>query len=92
MEVNLKCLLEDKFQRVTRKNTAGNANVLTISAQHGSGDRAEERADRLERDAGQHQAAQGRIGRCRSANGKIPQGNRAEWVKMMVKKRRMNNV
>lgn len=29
------CALEDKFQRVTRKNTAGNTNVLTISAQHG---------------------------------------------------------
>ena len=29
------CVLGDKFERVTRKNTAGNTNVLTISAQHG---------------------------------------------------------
>lgn len=29
------CCFGDKFQRVTRKNTAGNTNVLTISAQYG---------------------------------------------------------
>ena len=29
------CCFCDKFQRVTRKNTAGNTNVLTISAQYG---------------------------------------------------------
>ena len=29
------CCFCDKFYRVTRKNTAGNTNVLTISAQHG---------------------------------------------------------
>lgn len=30
-----KCKLEDKFERVTRKNVTGNTNVLTISAQQG---------------------------------------------------------
>ena len=35
MDSNSKCTLENKFNRVTRKNTAGNTNVLTISAQHG---------------------------------------------------------
>ena len=29
------CILADKFQRVTDKNSVGNTNVLTISAQHG---------------------------------------------------------
>ena len=30
-----KCTLDAKFQRIFRRNTAGNTNVLTISAQHG---------------------------------------------------------
>ena len=29
------CLLCDKFQRISDKNSAGNTNILTISAQHG---------------------------------------------------------
>ncbi|MBE6371797.1 MAG: hypothetical protein E7055_06950 [Lentisphaerae bacterium] len=35
MNIFSTCALEDKFQRVTRKNTVGSTNVLTISAQHG---------------------------------------------------------
>ena len=35
MNNNNFCILSDKFQRVTDKNSVGNTNVLTISAQHG---------------------------------------------------------
>jgi len=35
MSNNKLCILADKFQRVTSKNSIGNTNVLTISAQHG---------------------------------------------------------
>jgi len=35
MNIFSTCSLEDKFQRVARKNTVGSTNVLTISAQHG---------------------------------------------------------
>ena len=35
MNSNNFCILADKFQRVTDKNSIGNTNVLTISAQHG---------------------------------------------------------
>ena len=35
MSSNNFCVLADKFQRVTDKNSNGNTNVLTISAQHG---------------------------------------------------------
>ena len=35
MNSNNFCILADKFQRVTNKNSIGNTNVLTISAQHG---------------------------------------------------------
>ena len=35
MNSNNFCILSDKFQRVTDKNSIGNTNVLTISAQHG---------------------------------------------------------
>ncbi|MBQ9789855.1 MAG: restriction endonuclease subunit S [Lentisphaeria bacterium] len=35
MNNNNFCILSDKFQRITNKNSVGNTNVLTISAQHG---------------------------------------------------------
>ena len=35
MNNNNFCILSDKFQRVTDKNSIGNTNVLTNSAQHG---------------------------------------------------------
>ena len=35
MKAFSQCALGDRFQRITRKNTGANTNVLTISAQHG---------------------------------------------------------